>query len=254
MGTGELSRQVLSGAVRDARAEDAEAMSRLCEQLGYPAQSGAMPQRLVRLQRDPNARALVADAGEGPVGLATVHLRHTINHEAPIAQLTLLVVDEAVARRVRGVSVRPEVQSARGDLLGARPLADRRRGRRRAHRSRVYERIGYRHTGRRWKGLRLRRAVVSLVARFAPLALAASGRRSTPESADDVRGLRGSLCDAAALPRFRIDRGRGHEPADGHRDDGVGDQRRRAHDPPRRRLPSRRPREPLAPDGFRSAE
>ena len=36
-----------------------------------------------------------------PVGLATVHFRHTINHEAPIAQITLLVVDEA--QRSRGV-------------------------------------------------------------------------------------------------------------------------------------------------------
>lgn len=123
-------------------------MSRLCEQLGYPAQSGALPQRLVRLQRDPNVRALVADAGEGAIGLATVHLRHTINHEAPIAQLTLLVVDES--RRSRGVG-RALVEAAErwAHAQGCHRIvvttALQRTG---AHA--FYERIGYRHTGRRY--------------------------------------------------------------------------------------------------------
>ena len=31
--------------------------------------------------------------------MATVHLRYTLNHEAPIAQITLLVVDERCASR-----------------------------------------------------------------------------------------------------------------------------------------------------------
>jgi GNAT superfamily N-acetyltransferase len=135
-------------AVRDARAEDAEALSRLCEQLGYPAQSDAMTQRLFRLQRDPNVRALVADVGEGAIGLATVHLRHTINHEAPIAQLTLLVVDES--QRSRGVG-RALVEAAErwAHAQGCHRIvvttALQRAG---AHA--FYERIGYRHTGRRY--------------------------------------------------------------------------------------------------------
>lgn len=134
--------------VRDARFEDAEAMSRLCAQLGYPAQTTAMGPRLARVQRDPNARVLVAESDGAPVGLATVHLRHTMNHEAPIAQLTLLVVDET--QRSRGVG-RALVEAAErwARAQGShRIVVTTALQREEAHA--FYERIGYRHTGRRY--------------------------------------------------------------------------------------------------------
>ncbi len=135
--------------VRDARTDDAEAMSHLCTQLGYPAQAGEIPSRLARLQLDPNARALVAeDSGGAPIGLATVHVRHTINHEAPIAQLTLLVVDES--QRSRGVG-RALVAAAErwAHAQGChRIVVTTALQRLEAHV--FYERIGYRHTGRRY--------------------------------------------------------------------------------------------------------
>ena len=123
-------------------------MARLCSQLGYPTSEPAMPRRLARLQADPNARALVADAGDGPIGLATVHLRHTLNHETPIAQLTLLVVDEA--QRGRGVGrtlVRAAEQWARSRGCHRIVITT---GLQRADAHAFYERIGYRHTGRRY--------------------------------------------------------------------------------------------------------
>ena len=134
--------------VRDARDEDSDAMSRLCTQLGYPAQGDAIPKRLERLQADPNARALVADAGDGPIGLATVHLRHTLNHEAPIAQLTLLVVDES--QRTRGVG-RALVEAAErwAHSRGCHRIVVT-TALQRADAHAFYERIGYRHTGRRY--------------------------------------------------------------------------------------------------------
>jgi GNAT superfamily N-acetyltransferase len=136
-------------SVRDARPDDAEAMSRLCAQLGYPPEGAtAMAPRLARVQRDPNARVLIAESESGPIGLATIHLRHTMNHEAPIAQLTLLVVDES--QRSRGVGhalVTAAEQWARAQgshrivVTTALHRAD-------AHA--FYERVGYRHTGRRY--------------------------------------------------------------------------------------------------------
>jgi GNAT superfamily N-acetyltransferase len=134
--------------VRDARATDADALARLCTQLGYPTTSNAMPHRVARLNEDPNARALVAEQGQSVIGLATIHLRFTMNHEAPIAQLTLLVVDES--NRTRGVG-RALVEAAeawakergshRINVTTALHRAD-------AHS--FYERLSYSHTGRRY--------------------------------------------------------------------------------------------------------
>jgi GNAT superfamily N-acetyltransferase len=87
----------MSISVRDARQTDAPRLARLCTQLGYPANESDIPDRLSRLASGDNARVLVAvDAAEHIVGLETVHLRYTLNHAAPIGQITLLVVDEAV--------------------------------------------------------------------------------------------------------------------------------------------------------------
>ena len=135
-------------AIRDAVPGDADAIARLCGQLGYPAESSDMPRRLARLSDDPNARALVATSGADVVGLVTVHLRNTINHEAPIGQITLLVVDEAIRSRGAG---RALVQAAetwaqsRGTRRITVTTALDRAG---AHA--FYEKVGYSHTGRRY--------------------------------------------------------------------------------------------------------
>lgn len=134
--------------IRDARTSDGEAVAKLCTQLGYPTEPADVPSRLDRLAVDGNARALVAERGDAIVGLATIHLRYTMNHHAPIAQLTLLVVDE----KHRSVGV------GRALVRAAEAWA-RERGSERLvvttalHRDvahAFYERLGYVHTGRRY--------------------------------------------------------------------------------------------------------
>jgi GNAT superfamily N-acetyltransferase len=134
--------------IRDALGSDAEALARLCTQLGYPTTPSAMPARVARLGEDPNARALVAERAGQVIGLATIHLRFTMNHAAPIAQLTLLVVDEA--NRSHGVG-RALVESAEAWAAerGSRRInvtTALHRGDARA----FYERLSYTHTGRRY--------------------------------------------------------------------------------------------------------
>lgn len=104
--------------------------------------------RIDRLREGGQARVVVAVIDEAPIGLATIHLRHMINHDAPIGQLTLLVVDE----RVRGQGV--------GRILVAESEAwARARGckrfvvttaLRRADAHAFYEKLGFAHTGRRY--------------------------------------------------------------------------------------------------------
>src|SRR4249920_3840809 len=136
--------------IRDAVSTDADAMARLCTQLRYPTESSDMPRRLARLSSDPNARALVATQGDNVVGLITVHLRDTINHEAPIGQITLLVVDEAIRSRGAGRALVEAAETwaqSRGTRRITVTTALDRSG---AHA--FYEKIGYSHTGRRyWK-------------------------------------------------------------------------------------------------------
>jgi GNAT superfamily N-acetyltransferase len=135
-------------SVRDANSADAEALARLCGQLGYPTEPRIMPPRLARLASDPHARCLVATVGDEVAGLATVHLRYTLNHEAPIAQLTLLVVDEQ--HRTRGIG-RVLVAAAEewSRVHGAKRFVVT-TALRRADAHAFYEKLQFTHTGRRY--------------------------------------------------------------------------------------------------------
>src|SRR5689334_24166828 len=88
VGARELPSEILMSdsnvSVRGARPEDAEALARLSAQLGYPSAPEDMPARLERVERDGTARVFVADLDGETVGLATGHIRHMINHAAPI--------------------------------------------------------------------------------------------------------------------------------------------------------------------------
>ena len=134
--------------IRDADERDALGIASLCGQLGYPTPAEAVVPRMDRLRENGQARVIVGVVDDSPVGLATIHVRHMINHEAPIGQLTLLVVDERV--RGQGVGRRLVAESeawarARGCKRFVVTTALRRTE---AHA--FYERLGYTHTGRRY--------------------------------------------------------------------------------------------------------
>jgi GNAT superfamily N-acetyltransferase len=134
--------------VRSAESHDAEALARLATQLGYPAQASDMPTRLDRLRGDPGVQVLVAADDGAVVGLITTHVRYTMNHAAPLAQITMLVVDES--RRGSGVGrqlVTAAEAWARG--LGCKRIVVT-TALQRADAHAFYERMSYAHTGRRY--------------------------------------------------------------------------------------------------------
>jgi len=137
-----------SVSIREARPTDADAIAHLVAQLGYPIETTAMPARVDRMIADPQTRALVAVSGDTVIGLATVQARPMLNHDHPIAQLTLLVVDEA--NRVHGVG---------RALVNAAEAWSREQGchrlvvttaHKRADAHAFYERLDFQHTGRRY--------------------------------------------------------------------------------------------------------
>ena len=135
-------------SVRDAVSADAKSLASLCTQLGYPTESGVIPARLARIASDPHACCLVALVDNSVAAFATVHLRYTMNHEAPIAQLTLLVVDErhrshGVGRTL--VAAAEEWARTRGAKRFVVTTALRR-----ADAHAFYEKLEFKHTGRRY--------------------------------------------------------------------------------------------------------
>lgn len=134
--------------VRQAESGDADALARLCIQMGYATQPADIPARVDRLRSDANVRALVAEDDGAVVGLITIHVRYTMNHAAPLAQITLLVVDEV--RRGQGIG-RALVAAAEE---WARECGCKRivvtTALHRAPAHAFYESVNYAHTGRRY--------------------------------------------------------------------------------------------------------
>jgi len=87
--------------IRPARADDAPALSRLLDQLGYPSDAAEIPDRLARMHARPGTVALVAEDRGQVVGCVTVHLFSALHSSEPNAWLTALVVDETT--RGKGV-------------------------------------------------------------------------------------------------------------------------------------------------------
>ena len=122
-------------------------MAGLLGQLGYPTEPSAVERRLERLQVVGD-RVVVAEVEDKVVGLAHLQVTPALERERPAAKIGALVVDDA--HRGRGIG-RALVQAIEDEarLRGCELLflttAERRDA---AHA--FYERLGLKHTGRRY--------------------------------------------------------------------------------------------------------
>ena len=134
--------------IRPAVASDAAALGVLAGELGYPAASDEMPERLRALEASGNAVALVAEIDAAVVGLVTAHTFATMHSSSPVAWLTALVVSE----RARGSGVGRALVHRAEDW--ARSVAARRisvtSGAQRKDAHEFYRSLGYAQTGVRF--------------------------------------------------------------------------------------------------------
>ena len=94
----------LAGQVREARADDADRMSDLAAQLGYPLAPGELAARLPQVAGADDAVVLVA-VDESGVATGWIHVELKATLLAPLqAQVMGLVVDESA--RSRGIGAR----------------------------------------------------------------------------------------------------------------------------------------------------
>jgi len=135
--------------IRRAEASDAQALSELLTQLGYPSSVSEIAARLEALRAFPSAVAVVAVNGFGEVvGLVTGHLFPSIHDNQLVAWLTTLVVLEDARGAGIGSSLVTHIEQW-AMRNGARRLALT-SGAHREEAHAFYERRDYERTGLRF--------------------------------------------------------------------------------------------------------
>jgi GNAT superfamily N-acetyltransferase len=131
--------------IRPPTDEDAEALSVLLGELGYPTGANEIPGRLAALRGDPRVAMWVAEVDESVVGLATAHIIASIHAPAPVAMLTVLVVSERA--RGRGIGARLVAEAEAFARARGAPKISLTSALHRAGAHEFYKRLGYEHTG-----------------------------------------------------------------------------------------------------------
>lgn len=128
--------------IRAARLEDAEALARLSEQLGYPATADGIRGRLEKIMRDPSAAVFVAETSSGIAGWIQLLEQHILETGLG-AEVAGLVVDARVRRR--GVGRRLMERAERWGGERGCEFVNLRSNVTRAAAHAFYESLGYRH-------------------------------------------------------------------------------------------------------------
>ena len=92
-------------AIREASDEDAEAISELLGQLGYPSDAAAVRRRIANMRADGNQWTLIAEVDAEVVGMATIVVRHLINRDEPFGRLAAVVVRDGWRSRGIGAAL-----------------------------------------------------------------------------------------------------------------------------------------------------
>ena len=134
--------------LRHATPDDADRISELLGQLGYPARAAAVRRRLERLAASNADETWVAERDAEIVGLVGLHVSESLEHDGPVGKISEIVVEE----RLRGKGIGATLMEAaerearrRGCVLLFLTTAERRGE---AHR--FYRRLGFEETGRRF--------------------------------------------------------------------------------------------------------
>ena len=139
--------------VREAASADAEQISSLLGELGYPSPAPSVSVRLNLLARENRAVALVAERRGVVLGLVTAHAFASVHADDPVGWVTTLVVASEARRQSIGRLLLEAVERwasgqgcTRVSVLSARHRSD-------AHA--FYGSLGYADSGRRYtKSLR----------------------------------------------------------------------------------------------------
>lgn len=87
--------------IRKAENKDADVISRLLEQLGYPTENGLVARRLSLLAGNMEHLDVVVESGDQVLGFMSVHFIPQIAFDAEYAVISYLIVDQET--RSRGV-------------------------------------------------------------------------------------------------------------------------------------------------------
>lgn len=131
--------------VREARAEDAEAIARLMDQLGHPTTPASMAGRLAAFDGDATAWSRVAEIDGAVVGFAGAFVRGHFDEDGLLGILAALVVDEEERSRGIGAALVAEAEGWMRERGCRSVMLTSRTHRVDAHR--FYERLGYARNG-----------------------------------------------------------------------------------------------------------